>query len=639
MSLLETINSPADLKPLSLKELKQLAEELRAFMIKSVAETGGHLASSLGAVELTLALHQVFNLPEDRLIWDVGHQTYAHKILTGRRAQFGTLRQFRGISGFPKREESSYDVFNTGHSSTSISAALGMARARDLAQAKHKVVAVIGDGSLSNGLALEALNDAGHKKTDLLVILNDNRMSISKPVGGLANYLNRIITGQLYNRIKQQIDNLLAAIPAVGKTALKLANYLEEIAKGLIVPGILFEELGFRYLGPVNAHDLDQLLPTLQRVRELTGPILLHVLTVKGKGFEHAEKNPVAFHGTPVFNVRTGRSPDQPGITFSRVFARSLEYLARQNEKIVAIVAAMTSGTALDRFAEELPERFFDVGIAESHAVTLAAGMAAEGLRPVVVVYSTFLQRAYDEVLHDVCLQNLPVVFALDRCGLVGEDGPTHHGVFDIAFLRHIPNLAIFAPSDGNELALMLKTALARSGPTVIRYPRGVVNQEMCDMDKPGIPLGQARVMRPGEDVAILALGNMLWPALEAAESLARRGVQAAVIDPRSIKPLDTKTLARMARTAGALLTVEDHVLAGGFGSAVMEFLQSENMQHIKVESMGFPDRFIEHGEQTRLFQEYGLTAEGIEQRALNLLQLKAAGEKEKKKDREVNAK
>jgi 1-deoxy-D-xylulose-5-phosphate synthase len=423
-------------------------------------------------------------------------------------------------------------------------------------------------------------------------------MSISKPVGGLANYLNRIITGQWYNRIKQQVDSLLAAIPAVGKTALKLANYLEEIAKGLIVPGILFEELGFRYLGPVNAHDLDQLLPTLQRVRELSGPILLHVLTVKGKGFEHAEKNPIAFHGTPVFNARTGRTQDRSGITFSQVFAHSLEYLARQDEKIVAIVAAMTSGTALDQFAQDLPERFFDVGIAESHAVTLAAGMAAEGLRPVVVVYSTFLQRAYDEVLHDVCLQNLPVVFALDRGGVVGEDG-------------------------GNELALMLKTALARSGPTVIRYPRGVVNQETCNLDKPGLPLGRARVARPGKDVAILGLGNMLWPALEAAESLARKGIQAAVIDPRSIKPLDTITLADIARTTGALLTVEDHVLAGGFGSAVMEFLQTEGMHHIKVESMGFPDRFIEHGTQTRLFQEYGLTAEGIEQRVLDLVRLK----------------
>jgi 1-deoxy-D-xylulose-5-phosphate synthase len=540
MSLLETIQSPADLKALPLEQLGVLAAELRDFMISSVAETGGHLASSLGAVELTLALHCVMNLPHDKLVWDVGHQTYTHKILTGRRNRFHTLRQYEGISGFPKREESPYDAFNTGHSSTSISAALGMARARDLSQKPHRVVAVIGDGSLSNGLALEALNDAGHKKTDLLVVLNDNRMSISKPVGGLSNYLNQIITGQTYNRLKQRAEGLLGALPAVGRSALKITNYLEEIAKGLLVPGVLFEELGFRYLGPVDGHDLALLIPTLERVRMLSGPILLHVLTTKGKGFEYAEKNPETFHGIPEFDTRTGKAKHVTScISYSKAFSKSLLALARQDPKVVAIVAAMTSGTALDDFAAELPERFFDVGIAEGHAVTLAAGLAAEGFHPAVVIYSTFLQRAYDNILHDVCLQNLPVIFALDRAGLVGEDGPTHHGVFDLAYLRHIPNLTILAPSDENELVRLLKAAMAWKGPVAIRYPRGHAQTRDVNLDLAPAAWGQARTVRRGKDVVILALGNMLAPALKAAEALSAKGVEATVVDPRFVKPLD----------------------------------------------------------------------------------------------------
>ncbi|MBN1594716.1 1-deoxy-D-xylulose-5-phosphate synthase, partial [candidate division FCPU426 bacterium] len=421
MALLQSIHSPADVKKISFAQLEQLAVEIRNFMVTAVAATGGHLASSLGAVELTLALHRVLDLPRDQVVWDVGHQTYAHKILTGRRGRFSTLRQLNGLSGFPKREESPYDAFNTGHSSTSISAALGMARARDLAEGKNKIVAVIGDGSLSNGLAMEALNDAGHIKTDLLVILNDNRMSISTPVGGISNYLNQIITGRVYNRLKEQIEGLLGSIPAVGKSALGLTHYLEEIAKGLIVPGVLFEELGFRYIGPIDGHDVEQVVTTLERVLAFSGPVLLHVLTRKGKGFEYAERDPVSFHGTPKFNADTGERQSCAGVSFSQVFARQLLQLAHKDHKIVAVVAAMTAGTALEEFAEKLPERFFDVGIAESHAVTLAAGMAAGGLKPVVAIYSTFLQRAYDQILHDVCLQNLPVVFALDRAGLVGE--------------------------------------------------------------------------------------------------------------------------------------------------------------------------------------------------------------------------
>lgn len=620
MSLLEKIQSPADVKALSRDELLTLAAEIRKFMIDAVSETGGHLASSLGAVELTLALHRVFQLPEDMIVWDVGHQTYAHKLLTGRREQFHSLRQFQGISGFPKREESEYDTFNTGHSSTSISAALGLARARDLAGKKHKVVAVIGDGSLSNGLALEALNDAGHKKTDLMVILNDNRMSISSPVGGLSHYLNQIITGRMYNRLKEQVESLLASIPAVGKPALKLTNYLEEITKGLIVPGVLFEELGLRYLGPVDGHDLTALMTTFERVRTLPGPILLHVITKKGKGFEHAEKNPVAFHGTPQFDTCTGESKTCPALTFSQAFSQSLLHLADRDERVVAIVAAMTSGTALDDFAAKLPERFFDVGIAESHAVTLAGGLAVGGVRPVVVIYSTFLQRAYDQILHDICLQNLPVVFALDRAGVVGEDGPTHHGIYDIAYLRHMPNMTILAPSNAQELLGLLKSALERNGPTAIRYPRGSVPNGEIQLDQAPIPIGRARLIQPGRDVLIMGLGNMLVPALDAAKILAGQGVQAGVMDPRSVKPLDADAICQAAQAAGAVVTVEDHVTTGGFGSAILELLQSRGLARIPVRCLGWPDEIISQGYCEQLFQQYRLTAEGIAQQAADLL-------------------
>lgn len=624
MLLLANIQSPAEVKLLSPEELKQLASELRAFLVSSVAETGGHLASSLGAVELALALCRVFQPPQDAIVWDVGHQAYAYKILTGRRDRFRTLRRFGGLCGFPRREENPCDAFNTGHSSTSISAALGLARARDLAGGLNRVVAVIGDGSISNGLAWEGLNDAGHRKTDLLVILNDNRMSISKPVGGLSNYLNRIITGSSYNRLKQKVENLVASIPKVGQTALRMTNTLEELVKGLLVPGVLFEELGFRYLGPIDGHDLDQLLPTLERVRNLTGPILLHVITRKGKGFEHAERNPEVFHGTPPFDVATGRREMSAGMSYSKAFSDALLRRAREDRRIVAITAAMTSGTVLDEFAEQLPERFFDVGIAEGHAVTMAAGLAAGGYRPVVAVYSTFMQRAYDNLVHDVCLQNLPVILALDRAGLVGEDGPTHHGVFDIAYLRHMPNMAVFAPSSAQELAGMLRTALKREGPTAIRYPRGAAFCESPGTGELEVPLGRARVVREGGDVAIFGLGNMLQPALAAAAALERKGVRAAVIDPRSVKPLDAEILTRAALETGAVLTVEDHALAGGFGSAVLElFRQQGVLARMAMDAIGLPDVFIEHGSVPELFRKYGLTAEAIEARCLRLLEKK----------------
>lgn len=620
MSLLAQITKPEDIKKFTLAQLETLANELREHIVDTVAKTGGHLASSLGAVELTIALHRVFSTPKDKIVWDVGHQTYGHKLLTGRQAQFQQLRQYRGLAGFPKREESEYDTFNTGHSSTSISAALGMARARDLAQADNKVIAVIGDGSISNGLALEALNDAGHKKTNLLVILNDNSMSISPAVGGLSDSLHQIITGRIYNRIKPQVDRIIASIPAVGKSALKLTNYIEEIAKGLIVPGILFEELGFRYFGPVNGHDLGQLMETFNRLSDLQGPLLLHVKTKKGKGFEYAEENPVAFHGTPQFDKATGQTRTCEELTFSKAFSRSLIKLAEEDKKVVAITAAMTSGTALDDFARLMPERFFDVGIAEGHAVTMAAGMATQGFRPVVVIYSTFMQRAYDMIMHDVCLQNLPVVFAMDRAGLVGEDGPTHHGVFDIAFLRHLPNLAMVAPSNDEEMAGLLKTALNHNGPIAIRYPRGAAN--LCAdalTTITAIPLGHAKVVRPGKDVLIIAVGQMVSHAEMAAVQLKKKGIDAAIINPLSLKPLDKKTIISWAKKIKKVLTIEDHVLAGGFGSSLLELFNQAGVI-VEIECLGYPDQFVEQGSREALFKQYHLDPAGIVQHVMTKL-------------------
>jgi 1-deoxy-D-xylulose-5-phosphate synthase len=624
MSLLESIQSPSDLKKLSVPQLEELAAQLRGFMINAVAATGGNLASSLGAVDLTVALYRVFDPPQDRIIWDVGHQAYAHKMLTGRRKQFASLRQFGGLSGFPKRGESPYDVLTCGHSSTSISAGLGMARARDLSQDGYRVVSIIGDGSISNGLALEGLNDAGRSKTDFLVILNDNGMSISAPVGGLSNYLNRIITGTTYNRWKDRVETLIQKIPVFGQTAIKLTYFLEEIAKGLLTPGMLFEELGFRYFGPIDGHDMDELITMLERIKQLPGPIVLHVNTRKGKGYEPAEKNPVAFHGTPKFDAETGERQAGAGLTYSQVFAKTLLSLAQRNPKVVGIVAAMTSGTSLDEYAQKRPKQFFDVGIAEGHAVTMAAGMAAAGMRPVVVVYSTFLQRAYDQIFHDVCLQNLPVVFALDRAGLVGEDGPTHHGVFDLAYLRHLPNLSVMAPSGAQELVGMLRGAMQCAGPVAIRYPRGVTPDQTFKSGAPAILPGKARVVKNGKDLVILALGPMVAPALVVAGVLKKKyKVDAMVIDARSVKPLDQALLLKWAPATRAVLTAEDHVLAGGFGSAVLECLQAAGVSGIAVERLGLPDHFVEQGTIAQLYEKYGLTAEAMEQKCLELLKRK----------------
>jgi 1-deoxy-D-xylulose-5-phosphate synthase len=612
--LLEKIQGPADLRLLDPQQLSQLAEELREEIIKTVSKTGGHLASSLGVVELTIVLHYVFNTPHDKIIWDVGHQSYAHKILTGRREYFKTLRQHGGMSGFPKREESTYDTFNVGHSSTSISAALGIAQARCLKGEDYKVLAVIGDGSLMAGIALEGLNQAGHLEKDLIVILNDNEMSISPNVGGLAAYLSRIITGQFYNRFKDEVTAFFKTIPGIGRSVLKVAKQSEEFLKGLLVPGLIFEELGFRYVGPISGHRFDHLLENLRNVSKLPGPTLVHVLTSKGKGYKPAEEDPISFHGTGPFETTNGkpRSKKVKPPTYTKVFADTLIKLAQDDERIVAITAGMPSGTGLDVFHEKFPKRFFDVGIAEQHAITFAAGMATQGLRPVTAIYSTFLQRGYDQVLHDVCYQKLPVVFVLDRAGIVGEDGATHNGLFDLSYLRSIPNITIMSPKDENELQHMLKTALTFDGPVAIRYPRGSGSGKNLDEKLESFEYGKAEILKRGDDIAIFAVGATVYPALRAADQLEQEGIRASVVNCRFVKPLDSDLICDMARKTGRIVTVEENVLAGGFGSAVLEVLQENDIQCAKVKCLGINDVFVEHGAQNVIRRKYGLDTEGI---------------------------
>jgi 1-deoxy-D-xylulose-5-phosphate synthase len=620
--LLDSINSPDDLKLLKLEQLPQLAQEIRGEIISTVSKTGGHLASSLGVVELTIALHYVFNAPQDKIIWDVGHQSYAHKLLTGRREQFHTLRQYGGISGFPRREESRYDSFNVGHSSTSISAALGMAEARCLKGEKHKVIAVIGDGSLMAGIALEGLNHAGHIKKDLIVILNDNEMSISPNVGALSAYLSRIITGQFYNRFKKEMVAFMSTIPGIGKSVLKVAKQSEEFLKGLLVPGLLFEELGFRYIGPISGHRFDHLLENLRNVKNLSGPILIHVLTSKGKGYTPAEEDPIKFHGTGPFDITTGKSLSKrsSALSYTQVFAKTLIRLAREDTRIIAITAGMPNGTGLDMFYRELPHKFYDVGIAEQHAITFAAGMAMEGLRPVTAIYSTFLQRGYDQILHDVCYQKLPVIFVLDRAGVVGEDGATHNGLFDLSYLRAIPNIIIMAPKDENELQHMLNTAFHYNGPVAIRYPRGEGYGVTLDEELKKLEIGKAEVVLSGKDLAIVAVGPSVHFALAAAQMLREENIEAGVINSRFVKPLDAELVCRLAREVGKIITVEENVLAGGFGSAVREVLGESGSQGVRVKCLGIHDTFVEHGSQAIIRKKYGLDAEGIIQSAREML-------------------
>ncbi len=621
MGLLSQMNAPRDLKGIPREELPKLAEEIRERILDVVAQNGGHLGAALGAVELTIALHTVFDAPEDRLVWDTGHQAYPHKLLTGRFALFSTLRQYQGISGFLSRAESPYDTFGAGHAGTAISAALGMAEARDHQNGKYHVVAVIGDGSMTAGMAYEALNHAGALKRNLIVILNDNEMSISKNVGALSAYLARILTGPLYTKVKSETASILKHIPKLGRPMLKAAKRAEESVKGFITQGILFEELGFRYIGPIDGHRLDHLLATFENIKQLEGPLLIHVITRKGKGYHPAEEDPAAFHGTSAFDLATGAAKKKAALpTYTALFAKSLIQLAKEDKRIVAITAAMPEGTGLNKFGMEFPGRLYDVGIAEQHGVTLAAGMAADGLRPVVAIYSTFLQRAFDQIIHDVSLQRLPVVFCLDRAGLVGEDGPTHHGVFDIAYLKGIPEMVLMAPKDENELQHMLKTALTLDGPSAIRYPRGEGIGVPLDEVLSPLPIGKAELLKgelkEGADVAVIALGNMVTPALAAASVLEQQGISTLVVNARFAKPIDREILVSIAGICPKIVTVEDHVLAGGFGETVLAVLEEEKsrgrIQEAHVRRIGIPDQFITHGSQKILRQKYGLDPEGI---------------------------
>ena len=616
--LIEKIKDTKDLKKLTVSELKDLADELREIIIETVATNGGHLASNLGIVDITIALHYVFNSPKDKMVWDVGHQAYTHKLLTGRYDSFSTIRQHGGISGFPKMSESPHDAFGTGHSSTSISAALGILAGGNLNNDDFKSIAVIGDGAMTAGLAFEGLNHAGHLKKNLIVILNDNEMSISPNVGALSAYLSRLMMGDLYTKFKKETKHLLEQLPG-GEPVLKLAKKAEETVKGFIVPGLLFEELGFQYVGPVDGHKIDHLIETFERFKDFPEPVLIHTISKKGKGYEPAEKNPSIFHGIGPFDIETGKTASSGKISYSQIFGNYLTELAKEDKRIVAITAAMAEGTGLSEFVKAFPKRFYDVGIAEPHATTFAAGLATQGIKPVVAIYSTFLQRSYDEIIHDVCLQNLPVVFAIDRSGIVGDDGPTHNGTFDISYLRHIPNLIFMAPKDGLELKCMLKTAVVCDGPSAIIYPRGSVANNDED-EVMTIPIGKAEVIKEGNDVTIIAIGNMVTPSVQASELLSEKGINATVINARFIKPLDMKLISELAKKTGRILTVEENVIAGGFGSAILEELTQSGAEGFKLKMLGIPDRFIEQGPQALLRKKLGLDAEGIAKEAQALI-------------------
>ena len=610
-SLLETINDPMDLRQLAPEQLPQLAGELRQFILEAVSSTGGHLAAGLGTVELTIALHYVFNTPDDKLVWDVGHQTYPHKILTGRRGEMPSLRQRHGLSGFPKRGESRYDTFGVGHSSTSISAALGMAVAAKMSGSGNKSVAIIGDGAMTAGMAFEALNHAGANETDLLVVLNDNEMSISRNVGALNNHLARLLSGNMYWGLREGSKKVLSRVPKMWD----FARRWEEHMKGMVIPGTLFEELGFNYVGPIDGHDLPTLLKTLQNVQDHAGPQFLHIVTRKGKGYTPAEENPCAYHGVSPFDLNGDpqasddqAKPAKPA-TYSDVFGDWLCATAADDPRLIAITPAMIEGSGMVRFAEEFPEQCIDVGIAEQHAVTFAAGLACEDYKPVVAIYSTFLQRGYDQLIHDVALQNLPVLFAIDRAGLVGADGPTHAGAFDLSFLRCIPNMVIMAPSDEEECRRMLDTGYALNQPAAVRYPRGMGSGRQRGDSPAPLPLGKADTRRRGERIALLAWGSMLAPALAAGEAL-----NATVIDMRFVKPLDQTLISQLAASHQLLVTIEENAIAGGAGSAVSEYLSGSHSAVPALMHLGIPDSFIEHGNHQQLLAEIGLDAEGIQQ-------------------------
>jgi 1-deoxy-D-xylulose-5-phosphate synthase len=616
--ILKGINSPEDIKKLNIPQIEELCGEIREFLIEKVSKTGGHLASNLGVVELTLSLHTVFDSPKDKIIWDVGHQSYVHKIITGRKDQFDYLRQLNGISGFPKSKECIHDCFDTGHSSTSISAALGLARARDIKKEKFYVVAVIGDGALTGGMAFEALNDAGRSNNSLIVVLNDNEMSISKNVGGLSKYLSRIRTQPFYYKVKEDLDAILNKIPALGKTTVKVLGRAKDIIKYIVMPNILFEELGFKYLGPIDGHNVEELNNVFERAKTLKGPVLVHVCTQKGKGYPYAEKSPHKFHGISPFEVETGEIKEDNGPVFSDLFGKTMVEIAEQDSSVVAVTAAMPHGTGLAPFSKRFADRFYDVGIAEQHAVTFSAGLAKGGLKPVFAVYSSFLQRAYDQIIHDVALQNLHVVFAIDRAGIVGEDGETHQGIYDLSYLRHIPNMAVMSPCDYSEFEGMLKFALQEyERPVALRYPRGKGPEKLAETAP--IKLGRGVSIREGRDLTIVALGLMVETALKVADMLAEVGIEAEVINARFVKPLDEKLIIQSAFKTGKVVTLEDNTVVGGFGSCILEALNRNNI-HAKLKIIGFPDEFIPHGSRSDLMKLFKLDAESIFSEVMRIL-------------------
>ena len=610
--ILDEIENPKDLKKLNIKEKEELAKEIRKEIINTVSKTGGHLASNLGVVELTIALHSVFNMPEDKIVWDVGHQTYVHKMLTGRKEKISTLRQLNGIAGFPKAKESEYDSFDTGHSSTSISAALGMARARDLQNKENHVIAVIGDGALTGGMALEALDDAGNSKTRLIVVLNDNEMSISKNVGGISRFLTRIRTKRFYKKSNNFIRKILEKVPVFGPFVIHIARRIKYSIKQLMIPNMFFEDLGFKYLGPVDGHDIERVEWILNLAKKEKEPVVVHIITKKGKGYKPAEENPDRFHATSSFEKETGEPKKEKQKDYSKVFGDKLVSLAKENEKIVAITAAMADGTGLSKFKNKYPERFFDVGIAEQHALTMAAGMAKEGFIPVVPIYSSFYQRAFDQVIHDICLQNLPVVMCVDRAGLVGQDGETHQGIFDLSFFSIIPNITIMAPKDFKELEQMLEYAINLKTPVVIRYPRGGESKEVKFEKHEEIKQGKAEILKEGKDVTIIAIGRMVEKAVKVANILEQEEKSVEIINARFLKPLDKNTIINSINKTKNVITIEDNILTGGLASHIENLIVENELQEVKLQSYGWKDEFIKHGKVEELEKIYGLDEETI---------------------------
>jgi len=624
VSLLDKINSPADLKQIPRSDLPHLAAEIRKTIVKVVSKNGGHLASSLGSVELAIAIHYVFNAPDDKIIWDVGHQAYAHKLLTGRKDRFHTLRQYKGISGFTSMSESPYDAFSTGHSGTSISAGLGIACAKHLKNETNKVIAVIGDGSITSGLAYEGFNQAGdtHKDKDLIVILNDNDMSIARNVGALSSFLSRTFSAKRIQELRKEVGEFLKSLPKIGDDIYQLAKRTEESFMTFITPGMLFEALNFEYFGPINGHNLNHLIDIMNNIKYLNEPVLLHVTTKKGKGYKPAEKNPIYFHGVGSFEVKTGNSNTKKNSipTYTEVFGETMVKLAKDDEKIIAVTAAMPEGTGLIKFSKSYPDRFFDVGIAEQHGVTFAAGMATEGFKPVVAIYSTFLQRAYDQILHDVCIEALPVVFAIDRGGIVGEDGLTHNGIFDLSYLRSLPNMVVMAPKDENELCRMIVTALAHDGPIAIRYPRGTGTGVKIKRKIHPILIGKGEILNNGKDILILAIGSSVYEALSAQSMLMEQDIAATVVNCRFVKPLDADLITSLAKKIPRIITVEENVCQGGFGSAILECLGDKGITNFSVKRIGIPDTFVEHGPQDFLRSKYGIDAPAIVNAAKELM-------------------